>query len=49
MSGVFLVEDHNEVLKIWREEGINGLDLVHLDAHIDFGFYLAKPPERLIK
>ena len=48
MSEVFLVEDHDEVLKIWRKKNIQGLDLIHLDAHIDFGFYSAKPLEKLI-
>jgi len=48
MKEVFLVEDHDEVLRIWRKKNINGLDLVHLDAHIDFGFFIAKPPEKLI-
>lgn len=48
MSQVFLVEDHDEVLKIWKKQNIKGLDLVHLDAHIDFGFFPAKPPEKLL-
>jgi len=49
MKEVFLVEDHDEVLRIWRKKDINGLDLVHLDAHIDFGFHPAKPIEKIIK
>lgn len=49
MNKVFLVEDHDEVLKLWRRQGIKGLDLVHLDAHIDFGYFFAKPPEKLLK
>ena len=48
MNNVFLVEDHDEVLKIWRRKNIRGLDLVHLDAHIDFGFYPASPIEKVI-
>lgn len=42
-KGVFLVEDHDEALKIWRQKGFKNLDLVHIDAHVDFGFYQAKP------
>lgn len=49
MNKVFLIEDHDEALKIWKKHNIKGLDLVHLDAHIDFGFHLAKPPEKLLK
>lgn len=48
MNNLFLVEDHDEVLKIWRRQNIKGLDLVHLDAHIDFGLYPARPIEKLI-
>ena len=43
MNNIFLIEDHDEVLKLWREKNIKGLDLVHIDAHIDFGFHPAKP------
>ena len=48
MNNVFLVEDHDEVLKIWRSRNIHGFDLVHLDAHIDFAFYQAKPIKEVI-
>ena len=34
---IFLVEDHHEVLRIWKKEKIRSLDLVHIDGHIDFG------------
>ena len=46
---IFLIEDHDEALKIWRCQTAKGLDLVHLDAHIDFGFHSAKPVERIIQ
>ncbi len=45
---VFLFEDHDEVLKAWREKKIENFDLVHIDAHIDFGFHRAKPIEKII-
>ncbi len=45
---MFLIEDHDEALKIWRQKGLKNLDLVHLDAHIDFGFYQAKPIEQVV-
>jgi tetratricopeptide (TPR) repeat protein len=48
MSKVYLVEDHDEVLKIWRRAGIRGLDLVHLDAHIDFKVFQAQSFEEII-
>lgn len=48
MNKIYLVEDHDEVLKIWRRAKIAGLDLVHLDAHIDFGFFEAQPLEEIL-
>ena len=38
-----LIEDHHQALKIWQKLKIKNLSLVHLDSHIDFGFYRAKP------
>jgi len=49
MNNVFFVEDHDEVLKIWRNKNIKGLDLVHIDAHMDFEFHPARPIEKIIK
>lgn len=43
INKISLIEDHHEALKIWRGKGLKGLDLVHIDAHIDFGFQPAKP------
>jgi len=48
-KSVFLIEDHDEALKIWRQKSFKNLDLVHLDAHLDFGFYPAKPIERVMQ
>lgn len=47
MNKIFLIEDHHEALKIWREKEVRNLDLVHIDAHIDFGFHLARPIKRI--
>lgn len=49
MNKTFLIEDHHEALKIWRQKGFKNLDLVHVDAHIDFGFYPVKPKEQIMK
>lgn len=49
MNKIFLIEDHNEALRVWRENNVKGFDLVHIDAHIDFGFYQAKPVEQVMK
>ena len=46
---IFLVEDHDEALGIWRKERIRSLDLVHMDAHIDFEFHRAEPIEKVFK
>ena len=48
MSEVYLIEDHNEALDIWRRRNIRGLDLVHIDAHIDFGFYPVRPIKTIL-
>lgn len=44
---IFLIEDHDQALNLWRKDKIKGIDLVHIDAHIDFGFYPAKPIEEI--
>lgn len=46
---IFLIEDHDEALKVWREEKVNHLDLVHIDAHIDFGYHPIRPIARVFK
>ncbi len=48
MENIYLIEDHDDALKVWRQKRIKGLDLVHLDAHIDFGYYFVRPVEKVI-
>ncbi len=45
---IVLIEDHHQALKIWQEKKVKNLDLIHLDAHIDFGFHAAKPIKQSI-
>ncbi|RJO64477.1 MAG: hypothetical protein C4540_04125 [Candidatus Omnitrophota bacterium] len=47
-GNIFLIEDHDEALGIWRKKGVKGLDLIHLDAHLDFGVYDAFPIQEVI-
>ncbi len=47
-NNISLIEDHNEALKVWRDRKIKGLDLVHIDAHMDFGVHLARPIEQVV-
>ena len=47
MNNIFLIEDHDEALKIWRQKEIKRLDLVHIDAHIDFAFHPARPVKKI--
>lgn len=42
-SRIILIEDHHEALREWRKLNVKNAALVHLDAHIDFAFYPAKP------
>lgn len=48
MNKIFLVEDHDGGLNIWRKNKVQGLDLAHIDAHIDFGFHPAKPLKQIV-
>lgn len=48
-NNIFLIENHDEALKVWRQKKIKDLDLIHLDAHVDFGFYMANPIEQVFK
>ena len=48
MDNIFLIEDHDEALKVWRKGNVNGLSLVHIDAHIDFGYQQASPIEKIV-
>lgn len=45
---VEIIEDHDEALLLWRKLKVRGLDLVHVDAHIDFDVQLARSPEALL-
>ena len=45
---VFIIEDHDEALRVWKEKKIKNLDLVHIDAHMDFGVHLARPIEQVV-
>jgi tetratricopeptide (TPR) repeat protein len=46
-DNIFLIEDHDEALKIWKAEKVKNIDLVHIDAHMDFGFHPAKPVQKI--
>jgi len=39
---IILVEDHHQAYYAWRERRISNMPLVHMDAHIDFGFQEVK-------
>ena len=41
-SYIHLIEDHDLALKVWRDKKVFGLDLVHIDAHMDFVIPQAK-------
>lgn len=47
-GNIALIEDHHEALRVWREKKVKSLDLVHIDAHLDFGFHTAKPIKQVI-
>jgi tetratricopeptide (TPR) repeat protein len=39
---ILLIEDHHEAYYAWRDRQYRNMTLVHLDAHIDFGFQEVK-------
>jgi tetratricopeptide (TPR) repeat protein len=41
---IFLKDDHDQALLVWRKAGVKDLDLVHVDAHIDFAVHQAMRP-----
>jgi tetratricopeptide (TPR) repeat protein len=47
MNNIYLIEDHDEALGVWRQKNLKELDLVHLDSHIDFESHQAGPIKRL--
>ncbi len=48
MKKVYLFEDHDWALKIWKKHRVKDLDLVHVDAHIDFGFHQAESVDTVL-
>lgn len=48
-KNIVLIEDHHEAYGTWKKRGFKGLPLVHLDAHIDFGFQEIKDIEQIFK
>ncbi|MFB0564685.1 MAG: UPF0489 family protein [Candidatus Aminicenantaceae bacterium] len=47
-SDIRLIEDHDQALRVWRNKKIKGLDLVHIDAHVDLGIQSAKPVQKIL-
>jgi cytochrome c-type biogenesis protein CcmH/NrfG len=37
-KNIFMMEDHDKALSVWRGLGVRGRTLVHIDAHIDFAW-----------
>ncbi|MCX5680260.1 MAG: tetratricopeptide repeat protein [Candidatus Omnitrophica bacterium] len=35
---IFMMEDHDRAYGVWKERGVRAGTLVHVDAHIDFGW-----------
>lgn len=47
-NGIWLIEDHDEALTIWRKKNVRNVDLVHVDAHLDFGFHRVRPVQEVV-
>ncbi|MDP8259994.1 MAG: tetratricopeptide repeat protein [Candidatus Gygaella obscura] len=46
---IFLIENHDSALKVWKDNRIKCCNLVHIDAHIDWNFIKARPLKRVLK
>ncbi|MCM8786461.1 MAG: UPF0489 family protein [Candidatus Omnitrophica bacterium] len=49
MNSIYIVEEHHQVLRIWRKKKIKNLDVLHIDAHLDWQVFLAKPIEQILR
>ncbi|MFH0940410.1 MAG: UPF0489 family protein [Candidatus Omnitrophota bacterium] len=45
---IILMEDHDQAYYTWRQMGLKGRTLVHIDAHMDFGRLPDMDPEELL-
>jgi tetratricopeptide (TPR) repeat protein len=45
---IYLKDNHDEALKVWRQLGVKNLDLVHVDAHLDFALHPARQPQEIL-
>lgn len=48
-KNVFLMENHNEAVLLWRKTGQKNRILVHIDSHFDFENILDKDPSCLLE
>lgn len=48
-ENVVLLENHNEVLPVWQNAGVKDKILVHIDAHIDFGWVPEKDLTQILE
>ncbi len=46
---IYLKDNHDEALKVWRKLGVKNLDLVHVDAHLDFVLHPARQPQEILE
>lgn len=46
---IYLKDNHDEALKVWRKLGVKNLDLIHVDAHLDFVLHPARQPLEILE
>ena len=46
---IHIMEDHDDALNVWKKNNVKNVDLVHVDAHIDFGIHQAKSLENILE
>lgn len=48
ISSIYLMEDHDEALRVWQRENFSNRTLLHIDAHIDFDWIPEKSFSELL-
>ena len=49
IDNVVMMEDHDDAYYAWQKAGIRDRILVHIDAHIDFGWITERDPAELLE
>ncbi len=46
---IVMMENHDDAYHAWKKAGFRDRIVIHVDAHIDFGWFPEKDPEELLE